>query len=707
MDNLNQYDKETFEIFKEECTAIINDFKIILSDSKKYSNEEYITKLMRDAHSIKGSASITGLDEIQKKAHKIEDLLGEMKKNLAKKEHTSLVNEVRRLLFEIENSIKNSDFSDKEKKLSPEEIFNEINTNLNLLKTNLNHIDKLVSLIEKIDASKSTLKSILEISVSALKKIKTTGQVKDKNLINILCGTFKILKKIIVDNNEDYYDELFLLKQRLSIAEQMIDVSSAETKKQEKLTEKPIPEAAKSKFSINNVFENFSESSIRTLRIDSAKLDTLYEKVCLLGQISVILNQKAEKIRYIAEKFSENIFEFEKINSDLVNLTDKDHSNLTLENLSDEIKKMTDNISDCQNLMKEYEILNSSANDKEEAYKNNLLDVYSIIKNVRKLPIGVILHMFPRMVRDLAEKENKEVEMDITGGEILADKKILDEIKMPILHLLRNAVDHGIELPEEREKNGKPRTGKICLNVTSNKEKIKISVKDDGCGINFTKIKAKLLKENLSKDITQLNKHDFLKFLFIPGFSTEDKVTEISGRGMGLDIVNSKITEMNGKVNISTTKKNGTEIIIELPADITPFCFAERATQKKNKNDYNVILVDDSQTTKLFFKKLLEDAGYKVSACENGKEALKELKNKKYDLLISDVEMPVMNGAELTSKIRKDKQLKNLPVLIISMLPEYKIKNLFKDIYVDAVINKSDFNKSVFINTVKYLLDEN
>ena len=99
MDNLNQYDKETFEIFKEECTAIINDFKVILSDSKKYSNEEYITKLKRDAHSIKGSASITGLDEIQKKAHKIEDLLGEMKKNLAKKEHTILLNEFKMLLF--------------------------------------------------------------------------------------------------------------------------------------------------------------------------------------------------------------------------------------------------------------------------------------------------------------------------------------------------------------------------------------------------------------------------------------------------------------------------------------------------------------------------------------------------------------------------------------------------------------------------------
>lgn len=703
MDNLNQYDKETFEIFKEECTAIINDFKVILSDSKKYSNEEYITKLMRDAHSIKGSASITGLDEIQKKAHKIEDLLGEMKKNLAKKEHTILLNEVKMLLFEIENSIKNSDFHKADKKLTQEEIFAEINKNLNLLKTDISYTDKLTELINEVDKSKTSVKNIADISLSALQKIKTAGEIKDKNLINILSGAFKILKKVVIDNNEDYYDELFLLKQRLSVAEQMIDVTNIKKAPIEEVKQEP----QKSKFSITNVFENFSESSIRTLRIDSSKLDTLYEKVCLLGQISVILNQKADKIKYIAEKFSENIFEFEKIKSDLINLTDKEHSNLTLENLTAEIQKMSANISDCQKLMKEYEILNSSANDKEEAYKNNLLEIHSIIKNVRNLPIGVILHMFPRMVRDLAEKENKEVEMDITGGEILVDKKILDTIKMPILHLLRNAVDHGIELPEEREKNGKPRAGKISVNVSSNNEKIKISVKDDGCGINFTKIKAKLLKENLSKDITQLNKHDFLKFLFIPGFSTEDKVTEISGRGMGLDIVNSKITEMNGNVHISTTKKNGTEIIIELPVDITPFCYSEKAAPKKKKNDFNVILVDDSQTTKLFFKKLLEDEGYKVTAFENGKDTLKELKSKKYDLLISDVEMPVMNGAELTSKIRKDKQLKNLPILIISMLPEYKIKNLFKDIDVDAVINKSDFNKSVFINTVKYLLDEN
>ena len=707
MSNINQYDKETFEIFKEECTAIINDFKIILSDSKKYSSEEYITKLMRDAHSIKGSASIIGLDNIQKKAHKIEDLLGEMKNSQGKENYSTLLADVNLLISQIEENIKNSDYDLKNEKMKPEEIFVEINKNLNMLKTDISYVDVLISLIAEIDQKNVALKNILDITVSALQKIKVNGEIKDKNLINIISGAFKILKKVIIDKNEDYYDELFLLKQRLSVAEQMIVVSGmSKSGDIGEKNDKSIQNLPKSKISISNVFENFHESSIRTLRIDSSKLDVLYEKICALGQCSVFLNKKAEKIKHVAEKFSENIFEFEKINSDLINMTEGENPKLNLKNLLEEIQKMTTNISNCQNLMKEYEILNTSAIDKEKLYKDNILEIYSLVKNVRKLPIGVILHMFPRMVRDLAEKENKEVEMDITGGEILVDKKILDEIKMPILHLLRNAVDHGIELPTEREKNGKQRAGKIAINVSIVGDKLKISVKDDGCGINFTKIKAKLLKENLLKDVKQLNKHDFLKFLFIPGFSTEDKVTEISGRGMGLDIVNSTINEMHGDVQISTDKKNGTEVIIELPVDIVPFSYSAKAFSG-DKNNIEIMLVDDSQTTKMFFKKILEDEGYKVSAFENGKDAFKELKNHKYNLVISDVEMPVMNGAELTYKIRKDKQLKDIPVLIISMLPEYKINHLFKDIDVDAVINKSDFSKSVFVNTIKYLLDEN
>lgn len=707
MSNINQYDKETFEIFKEECTAIINDFKIILSDSKKYSSEEYITKLMRDAHSIKGSASIIGLDSIQKKAHKIEDLLGEMKNSQGKENYSTLLADVNLLISQIEENIKNSDYDLKNEKMKPEEIFVEINKNLNMLKTDISYVDVLISLIAEIDQKNVALKNILDITVSALQKIKVNGEIKDKNLINIISGAFKILKKVIIDKNEDYYDELFLLKQRLSVAEQMIVVSGmSKSGDIGEKNDKSIQNLPKSKISISNVFENFHESSIRTLRIDSSKLDVLYEKICALGQCSVFLNKKAEKIKHVAEKFSENIFEFEKINSDLINMTEGENPKLNLKNLLEEIQKMTTNISNCQNLMKEYEILNTSAIDKEKLYKDNILEIYSLVKNVRKLPIGVILHMFPRMVRDLAEKENKEVEMDITGGEILVDKKILDEIKMPILHLLRNAVDHGIELPTEREKNGKQRAGKIAINVSIVGDKLKISVKDDGCGINFTKIKAKLLKENLLKDVKQLNKHDFLKFLFIPGFSTEDKVTEISGRGMGLDIVNSTINEMHGDVQISTNKKNGTEVIIELPVDIVPFSYSAKAFSG-DKNNIEIMLVDDSQTTKMFFKKILEDEGYKVSAFENGKDAFKELKNHKYNLVISDVEMPVMNGAELTYKIRKDKRLKDIPVLIISMLPEYKINHLFKDIDVDAVINKSDFSKSVFVNTIKYLLDEN
>lgn len=707
MENFNQYDNETAEIFKEECSAIINDFKTILNNSENFTNDEYITKLMRDAHSIKGSAGIMGMDFVQKLAHHVEDLLGDIKNSVDNNQRIDLVAQIKILILQIEENINNSQSQyQEEQKLSIDELFLEISKNITILKSKPEVVEKLIELISYINSYElnNEVKNILSSCLAILSKVKKSGRV-DSSLVTVLSGAFKILNKIVIENNSKYYDELFLLKQRLSVAEQMADFS-VPREESVNVSSEPV---VKQKIEINNVFGNFAHSSIKTLRIDSSKLDKLFNDVCEIGKISVSIQGRVEKLKNIADQFSEHIFEFEKILSDLTNYVESKDSLIESQILSDEIKKMQSNLINSQNLMLQYENLNSSDDCSDKDFRERIFEIYSIIENVRKLPIGVILHMYPRMVRDIAEKENKEVEMDIIGGENLVDKQILDELKMPILHLLRNAVDHGIELPEEREKQGKSRIGKISVSVTTYSDKIKISVKDDGCGINFPKIKAKVLQEKKLgiKDIKSLNKHDFIKMLFNPGFSTEDKVTEISGRGIGLDIVYTKIAELNGQIQIQTDKKEGTEIIMEIPLNNLPFSSISNSNKEQNSNaNTKIILIDDSQTTKMYMKKILLDEGYSVTAFSSAKDALKELKLNHYDLLISDVEMPGMDGAELTLKVRGNKKLKDIPILIVSMLPEHKVNHLFKNLDVNAFINKSEFNKNVFLNTVRYLLED-
>mgnify|MGYP002868405145 CR=1 FL=1 len=264
------------------------------------------------------------------------------------------------------------------------------------------------------------------------------------------------------------------------------------------------------------------------------------------------------------------------------------------------------------------------------------------------------------------------------------------------------------ELPEEREKINKPRAGKITVSVNQSDSRVLISVKDDGRGIDIKKVQAKAIKEKIidKSYVNKLSKHDFLNMIFRPGFSTEDKITEISGRGMGLDIVNNKVTSLNGKIQIITEKGFGTEIILDLPVENN--VITNKEINKKpiinNKNNKTIFVVDDSRATRMHFSKILEDCGFSCLTFEYAEDAIKKLKNIDCDLIISDIEMPKMNGYDFIGKIRKDKKLKDIPVIVISMLTEKQVTGKFKKTPISAFINKSDFNKENLLNIINKLI---
>lgn len=189
------------------------------------------------------------------------------------------------------------------------------------------------------------------------------------------------------------------------------------------------------------------------------------------------------------------------------------------------------------------------------------------VMKTRMVPIGKVFNKFPRMVRDLCRDLNKEIELIISGEDTELDKSVVEEIGDPLIHMLRNAVDHGVESPEERVKKGKPRKGNVWLNAYHEGNHIVIEIKDDGKGIDPEKIKQKAIEKQIitPDEAKNLNKEEIFGLIFRPGFSTAEKVTGVSGRGVGMDVVKTNIEKLNGIITIDSEINKGSTFKLKLP----------------------------------------------------------------------------------------------------------------------------------------------
>lgn len=199
-----------------------------------------------------------------------------------------------------------------------------------------------------------------------------------------------------------------------------------------------------------------------------------------------------------------------------------------------------------------------------ERITTNLNDA---VMKVRMVPVETVFNRFPRMIRDISRELGKEIDLLMTGEETELDRTVIDEIGDPLIHLLRNSADHGIESTEQRKKLGKPEAGHIYLRAYQAGNNVVIEVEDDGQGINIEKVKKKAIEKGLiNKDIANsISNKDIIELLFKPSFSTADKVTDLSGRGVGLDVVKTKIEALGGVVEVETQENKGSKFIIRLP----------------------------------------------------------------------------------------------------------------------------------------------
>jgi two-component system chemotaxis sensor kinase CheA len=214
---------------------------------------------------------------------------------------------------------------------------------------------------------------------------------------------------------------------------------------------------------------------------------------------------------------------------------------------------------------REYEIEDLSST--MAVVERTISDLQYEVTQMRMIPVDHVFNRFPKLVRDLYRAQRKEVELIIQGKKIELDRTVLDEIIDPLVHLLRNSIDHGIELPDEREKKGKSRKGIIKLVARRETGHVAITVEDDGKGMDPDKLRDKAVSKGLmsAEEVAKISDEDALKLIFMAGFSTAEKTTEVSGRGVGMEVVKTKIEALGGFVEIQSKSDSGTKIVLKLP----------------------------------------------------------------------------------------------------------------------------------------------
>ncbi len=722
------FNLEMIDFFKQEANAhILKVNNLLLAIEKDGGNTGNFSKIKSEMHTLKGDARMMGLMSISGAAHKVEDL------------------------FEI--LIKSNKFDDK-----------------NLIKNLFKALDAIQN------ATDSLPESLVEIDLSFVFPDQETEPVENKQDV-ILFEEKEIEKQIdkVFDKKEKKVEEPEIVIEN-KIEGQTEKIAGVKANENEEKVKK----------------ESLQEVKTEYLNINILKIDELIalsgEFVRYYGRFNYILNKMIQVSGEIEEKQNS---EDEGILKSLENLIYDFSKNLAFFDLT------------------------------SRQFQNE-------ITNLKLVPLSTIFDLFPRLVRDIAETTKKEINFIIEGKDVELDKIIVEKLKTILIHILRNAIDHGCETPEIRGKIGKPKEAHVILKAVNRGDNVEIEVSDDGGGLDIEKIRAKAIQKGMvqEKKAFSMTDDEIISYIFEPGFSTKE-VGAFSGRGIGMDIVATTVKELNGEVKVRTVKNKGTSFTIILPLissfipittillnntlfgipssyiklvqrakaddikmsgdkqkivtinntdisivdlqamlglgfedfgknkniiivkyqdEISGFIVTDILQEKKMvikqitgvadkcssvigavigdmriipvlnipelfrvlktgniniskvKDDRenerriwvkNVLLVEDSALTRNLEKKILLNQNLNVFEAANGKEAVDLLNSKHFDLIITDIEMPVMNGIELVNYVKERDEFSGIPIVIVSSYKTYEEK--ISGLGVNHFISKGDF----------------
>lgn len=289
--------------------------------------------------------------------------------------------------------------------------------------------------------------------------------------------------------------------------------------------------------------------------------------------------------------------------------------------------------------------LGPAFNEAVEYLERTTTSLHDAVMKVRMVPVEQVFNRFPRTIRDLSRSLNKEIELHITGEDTELDRIVIDEIGDPLLHLLRNAGDHGLETPEQRVAAGKPKKGNIYLRAYQDGNNVVIEVEDDGSGIDVERVKQKAIERGVvtAEAAASMIDKEIVDLLFKPGFSTSEKITDVSGRGVGLDVVKSKIASLNGTVETKTTFGKGSKFTIRLPMTLTII----QALMVKIGSEEYAIPLNTIQT--------IEDVK---------KSDIQYVQNKDV-ILLRDAVIPIVNLAEILEVPDSQNDTDSLTIVIV------------------------------------------
>lgn len=578
---------------------------------------------------------------------------------------------------------------------------------------------------------------------------------------------------------------------------------------------------------------------IETIRVGTQSLDTLMTQAGELTVTKIRIAHRLGEIEAIAnlwEEWNRDLF----VNRFVFSQSQQDHS--VLQKLATFHRQTENRLEQLGQLVT---TLRNSLSEDTTRLEQLSGDLEEGIRTLRLLPFSTIFNLFPRMVRDLGRQEGKSVQLIVEGGDTLADKRLLEEMKDPLMHMLRNAIDHGIESPTERQQLGKPETATIWLRAYQSPTNIVLEVKDDGRGLDLGKIKQTALKRGLCQEaeLTAMSPRQVQALIFAPGFSTAPLVTEVSGRGVGLDVVRTNVEKLKGAIEVNSCPGQGCTLqvnlgitlatahvlivqvnempyaipvefvqtaclirsgeifpleghdtiiwnnqpisvvqladLLELPSvssgltqQTSLSCIILQVGQEQlgvvvdalldeqdvmikpqsqllkrvrnisgatilgtgdvcmvlNPQDLvksarssshartsaqshqpittkpTVLLVEDSIAIRTQEKRILETAGYQVITAVDGMDGLSKLRAHTVDAIVSDVQMPKLDGLGLTAKVRQYPEYSDLPIILVTSLASDEDKHRGAEAGANAYITKGNFNQDILLSTLKRLV---
>ena len=735
--------------------------RAILAFEKDAPNLELLKEIMREVHTLKGTARMMGFVDIVTLSHKVEDMFVKVKEG-------------------------------------------DLQSTKGLYDIVFQALDMIANMVE-----------------SKLKDVRSTTNVEE------MCSRLEVvLRASGLPGKEE-------VSQRK--ADEVVS-EIAESKIVENKPPSVLPVEPEGKGAASEV--NIPQEGKKTIRIGLDKIEALYNHLVELIMTQMTFRQRCEDMM----KLNQYAKQLKTIKAETgADLGSHESNNKKLHQIITRYNRVED-------------LFLREITRHADAYEADVVKLDAVTEGIRQQvmslrmqPISTIFDLATRLVRDLSRQFNKEVDLVVSGADVELDNNIIEILKDPLVHFLRNAIDHGIEEPSLRMSLGKKKAGTISLSAKQEGGDVLIIVEDDGKGIDKKQVKETAVRKGLlsEEEAKKVSDEEMYEIIIKPGFSTSKIITDTSGRGVGMDVVKTVVDRLNGSLIIESTVGQGTRFVLKVPATIAlinvlilrvgnmtlavPSAGVNRvahiigkdistlegkasafiegqtiplihmadifvlAKEEGNRDDHvpiiisrsdrgkigfivseflyekeivfkefkgylkkpryfsgvttlgtgeivlilniqelakakelsgllpltevstagkpavkkhTILIVEDSMITAELEKNILENAGYEVDIAIDGLDAMDKLHGKKYDLLVTDIDMPRMDGFELTSKVRVDKKLKDLPVIVVTGREKVEDKRKGIEVCADAYILKKEFDQNNLLNTIKRLIGE-